>query len=113
MPARPASSAAFTEFGRSSAVSKPLPAISTPNSCHAATDNGTRRSTIVSSTSGTSAKSGATDARAATVIDAAGAARRTSAIAGSAITASPSQFGARMTRRFMVWYGVCFPNDQH
>ena len=35
------------------------------------------------------------------MIDAAGAARRTSAIAGNAITASPSQFGARMTRRFM------------
>ena len=39
------------------------------------------------------------------VIDAPGAARRTSAIAGSAMTASPSQFGERMTRRFIVWYG--------
>src|SRR3954463_7602102 len=31
--------------------------------------------------------------------------RRTSAIAGSAMTASPSQFGARMTRRCIVCYG--------
>src|SRR6185295_8544572 len=31
--------------------------------------------------------------------------RRTSAIAGSAMTASPSQFGARMTRRGIVCYG--------
>ena len=43
--------------------------------------------------------------RAATVIDTRGEARRTSAIAGSAMTASPSQFGERMTRRFIVWYG--------
>src|SRR3954466_3051383 len=31
--------------------------------------------------------------------------RRTSANAGSAMTASPSQFGARMTRRCIVCYG--------
>ena len=62
-------------------------------------------STIVSSTSGTSPNSGAIDGRAATAIGASGAARRTSAIAGSAMTASPSQFGARMTRRFIVWDG--------
>src|SRR5438105_9575713 len=35
----------------------------------------------------------------------AASARRTSAIAGSAMTASPSQFGARMTRRCIVCYG--------
>src|SRR2546428_9993992 len=51
-------------------------------------------------------KSGATAGRAATVMSARGHSRRTSAIAGSAMTASPSQFGARMTRRFMLWYLV-------
>ena len=64
---------------------------------------------MVSSTSGTRRNSGAIAARAATVIDASGAARRTSAIAGSAMTASPSQFGERMTRRFIVWYGRMAP----
>src|SRR5262249_54096350 len=47
---------------------------------------------------GTSLKSGAMEGRAATVIVVSGEARWTSAIAGSAITASPSQFGARTTR---------------
>ena len=42
-------------------------------------------------------KSGATDGRAATVITVSGIARATSAIAGSAITASPSQFGATIS----------------
>src|SRR4051812_47395681 len=60
---------------------------------------------MLSLTSGTSANSGSIAARAATVITASGIARRTSAIAGSAMTASPSQFGARMTRRFIVCYG--------
>ena len=41
-----------------------------------------------------SVKSGATEGRAATAIAASGRARRTSAMAGSAITASPSQLGA-------------------
>jgi hypothetical protein len=83
------------EFGRSSAVS---------NRWAASVSASAPPRVSVSSTSGAIAKSGAIDARAATVIDAAGAARRTSAIAGNAITASPSQFGARMTRRFM--YGT-------
>src|SRR5207244_12031158 len=58
-------------------------------------------------TPGTSCNTGATAGRAATEISASGASRPTSAIAGSAMTASPSQFGARMTRRFIVWYGRC------
>jgi len=66
-------------------------------------------STIVSSTPGTIENSGAIAGRAAMAIVDDGDARRTSAIAGSAITASPSQFGARMTRRFIVCYG---PNDR-
>ena len=46
-----------------------------------------------------SSKSGAMAGIAATATCAAGNAARTAPIAGSAITASPSQFGARMTRR--------------
>jgi len=44
--------------------------------------------------------SGATDGRATTSTTASGDARRMSAIAGSAITASPSQFGAKTATRF-------------
>src|SRR5262249_25139282 len=44
-------------------------------------------------------------ARAATTRCTPGRPRRTSAIAGSAMTASPSQFGARMTRRCIMCYG--------
>src|SRR5258708_26033727 len=55
-----------------------------------------------SSTSGTSEKSGAIAGRAATVIAASGIARRRSAIAGSAMTASPSQFGATISIRFTI-----------
>ena len=46
-----------------------------------------------------SSNSGATDAAAAIASRASGSAARIAAIAGSAITASPSQFGARMTSR--------------
>src|SRR4051812_48952570 len=66
-------------------------------------------------TPATSEYNGAIDARAATSITAPGRARRTSASAGSAITASPSQFGAKTTRRVTsagpfpgtapLWYG--------
>jgi hypothetical protein len=44
-------------------------------------------------------KSGATDARAAMPTASPGRALRASAMAGSAITASPSQLGATITRR--------------
>jgi len=50
----------------------------------------------------TTINTGATDARAATTIDAPGRPLRTSAIAGCAITASPSQFGATTTNRSTV-----------
>ena len=99
--------AACIEFGSSNAVSKPPPASSSPSDGQRATSRieAGGDSTIVSSISGTRWNSGAIADRAAIVIDASGAARRTSAIAGSAMTASPSQFGERMTRRFIVWYG--------
>ncbi len=51
---------------------------------------------------GTSVKSGAIEGRAATLMLAPGACRRTSAIAGSAITASPSQFGANTISRLLA-----------
>src|SRR3954447_13851208 len=107
MPARDTSSAACIEFGSNKAVSNRPLISSAPSAGHRARlpiPAGFGR-TIVSSQSGTSSKSGAIAGRAAMVIDASGAARRTSAIAGSAMTASPSQFGERMTRRFIVWYG--------
>ena len=61
-----------------------------------------RGSTTTSSTSRASENSGATDSRAATTSDASGRPLRTSAIAGRAITASPSQFGATTTKRSTV-----------
>src|SRR5688500_17667225 len=57
------------------------------------------RSVTTSSTPGTSWNNAATDARAATDSRAPANRRRTSAMAGSAITASPSQFGATTRRR--------------
>ena len=101
-------SAECIEFGSSSAVSK-SPARELGANRSPAADAPDRRRTRAArscrSTPGTSGNSGAIAARAATVIDAPGEARRTSAIAGSAMTASPSQLGARMTRRFIVCYG--------
>jgi hypothetical protein len=107
MPAREARMAACIEFGSSNAVSNPPPASSSPSDGQRATSRieAGGDSTRVWSISGTRWNSGAIVDRAAIVIDASGAARRTSAIAGSAMTASPSQFGERMTRRFIVWYG--------
>src|SRR5262249_51450347 len=55
-----------------------------------------------------SRKSGATPARAATTIALDGYARRTAASAGSAITASPSQFGARTISRSMSATSLLF-----
>src|SRR5262245_26241080 len=56
-------------------------------------------SNTTSSTPGTSENSGATGRRAMISMRAAGRARRTSASAGSDITASPSQFGAKTASR--------------
>lgn len=51
---------------------------------------------------GTNAKRGAIEGRAATLMLAPGACRRTSSMAGSAITASPSQFGANTISRLLA-----------
>src|SRR5471032_2034582 len=93
MPARQAIHAVLKELVSSSAASND-PAFS------AAFIPGVPSRITTSSTPDTNPKSGATDGRAAMAMRAAGHARRASAIAGSAMTASPSQFGATMTRRF-------------
>src|SRR5688500_19704296 len=62
---------------------------------------------MMSSTKGTSPKRSATERRAATTILASGNRRRRSAIAGRAMTASPSQFGARTARHRGSDIGLC------
>src|SRR5438876_308497 len=81
MRERRATSAARVEFGSRSAVSKFFAA---------STSAASRSMTSVSFTSRTSAKSGATDARAATLIDAAGAVLR-------AMTLRSNGFGIEFT----------------
>ena len=94
MPARRAVHADRNEFVSSSAASN-FPAerssISPPRARIAMTSSG--------AAGVSSSKIGATPAIAAMAIRASGMAARTAASAGSAMTASPSQFGARMTSR--------------
>src|SRR5713226_4510278 len=67
---------------------------------------------VVLPTPCTSVYSGAMWGCAATVIAASGHSRRTSAIAGSAMTASPSQFGATIRRLFnSPWSFVLGPGS--
>src|ERR1700722_9011541 len=90
MAARRTMTAARNEFGSRIAVSKRLPIpLSTPSG-----------SATTSSTSRTILKSGAIFGLAAIAMVACGDPPRTSAIAGRAMTASPSQLGAKMMARF-------------
>src|SRR3954467_8350018 len=98
MPARRDNHAMANEFGSRSALDAgPQNSRSVPRSASSARLlNGRPRhcSVATASTPGTSSNRLATERRAATTRRAVAKWRRTSAIAGSAITASPSQFGA-------------------
>src|SRR5438105_3630907 len=94
MRARNAMTAEWSELGIKSAASK-------GGRERFRKDTRPRSSGIVSSIPGIIETTGATAGRATTAITPSNA-RRTSAIAGWAITASPTQFGAKMIRR-----GIC------